>query len=130
MIPKSISYIRYVNDGVYMTIMWTLICLQFVEGLYLGNNWMFGAAAWAYGVQFADKYRDNMAMMTGHYTYALGLVIFWLGATGFNWSTLIIPAAITAFTVGLNLINKKWEFYLLSFELTIFTTTQIELWGH
>ena len=129
MIPKSISFIRYLNDGIYLTIMWTLIAVQLIEGFYLDNNWLLGAAAWTYGVQFADRYRDNKALAYGHYVYALGLIIFWLGATGFDWNTLIIPLTLTAITVGLYLINNKWNVVLLAFELAIFTTTQIELWG-
>ena len=118
------------NDGVYLTIMWLLILVQLVEGFYLGNNWLLGGAAWAYGVQFADRYRDNKALMMGHYSYAIGLIVFWLGATGWDLSTLIIPAIVTVLCVGLNLINKRWEFYLLAFELAIFATTQIHIWGH
>ena len=128
MIPRSISYIRYENDGVYLTIMWALICLQLIEGFYLNNKWLLGAAAWTYGVQFADRYRDNKAVAYGHYTYALGLIIFWLGATGFDWSTLIIPSVMTLPLVALYFINKKCNVFLLVFELAIFTTTQLQLW--
>ena len=127
MIPRSISYIRYVNDGVYLTIMWALICLQLIEGFYLNNKWLLGAAAWTYGVQFADRYRDNKAVAYGHYTYALGLIIFWLGATGFDWGVLVVPSILTAISAGLLLINKKWNVFILVFEISIFITTQIKL---
>ena len=128
MIPKSISYIRYINDGAYLTIMWALILIQLVEGFYLNNNWLLGAAAWAYGVQFADKYRDHEALAYGHYTYAIGLFIFWLGATGWNWWLLLYAGLSMIPVIVLYFINKKWNIILLTFELTLFTLIQYKLW--
>ena len=128
MIPKSISYIRYINDGAYLTIMWALILIQLVEGFYLDSFWLLGGAAWAYGVQFADKYRDHEALAYGHYTYAVGLFIFWLGATGWQWSILLLSCVPTAVSVLVWLLNRRLNTVLLTFELTLFTLLQYKLW--
>ncbi len=125
MIPKSISYTYYQYPKLYNVVMYLLIAILFIEGYFLENNWLYGAGWFIYGVKFADRYRDNKAVKFAHYFYAAGWAGLMIGATDIS---ILYPAlvALVLFLVPY-LIKRKWNWFLLMFELTLFGASQYNL---
>ena len=124
-LPKSISYLKYFNEGkhleFYYAFLGAIAGFEIALSILLGMPLLFVGALGIVGVMFAAKYKDTEQETQSHYLSAgvwaipKVLLLGWWALLPFGVLIALIP------------FKNRMEIYLLGFEITLAITAYTHL---